>query len=91
MKEKTIHVIDIYKPFKILTIVIESKSTSRLSEQQSKRRDGLLNELKNASEHHLYLYLTRSQVTERGRERKTSYCFICSLMATTDARILIPK
>ncbi len=49
--------IEVSKPFKILIIVIGSKFLYRLSEQQSKRRDGLMNKTKNTSEHHLYLYI----------------------------------
>ncbi len=66
--------IDISKPCKILIIVIESKFLSRLSEQQSKRRDGLMNKNKNTSEHDLYLYIIEN--TEEEEEKKQIHFFL---------------
>jgi hypothetical protein len=81
--------IEVSKPFKILIIVIESKFLYRLSEQQSKRRDGLMNKTKNTSEHHLYLYIILN--TEKEKEERFIFFFLCSMMATTVARILTPN
>jgi len=79
--------IEVSKPFKILIIVIESKFLYRLSEQQSKRRDGLMNKTKNTSEHHLYLYI----ILNREKKNYSFFFLICSMMATTVARIFTPN